>query len=167
MSKPRKGRLRLMQLFKKHPVRQHRDSGMTLPELLVSVTLTGILMSSLALATNVMLSNHDNTLGRANNARAEQNVGLFMPTDLASSESENTDPDAVPCGPESGPDHLFGTADDIAAAACPPGAAVGGSHGLLLTWTGSVVIAGNAVGTVTKVSYRVVLVGTEYQLVRV
>src|SRR4029079_3805891 len=91
MSKPRKGRLRLMQFFKKHPVRQHRDSGMTLPELLVSVTLTGILMSSLALATNVMLSNHDNTLGRANNARSEQNVGLFMPTDLAYSEAENTD----------------------------------------------------------------------------
>src|SRR3954447_7459606 len=100
MSKPRKGRLRLMQFFKKRRrTQQHRDSGMTLPELLVSVTLTGILMSSLALATNVMLSNHDNTLGRTNNSRSEQNVGLFMPTDLASSESEDTDPAAQPCGP--------------------------------------------------------------------
>src|SRR4051812_14611637 len=168
MSKPRKGRLRLMQFFKKRrTTQQHHDSGMTLPELLVSVTLTGILMSSLALATNVMLSNHDNTLGRANNSRSEQNVGLFMPTDLASSESENTDPDAVPCGPESGADHLLGTADDVPAPPCPPGAVIGGSNALLLTWTGSVVIGGNAVATLTKVSYRVVLVGTEYQLVRV
>src|SRR3954470_22145572 len=152
MSKPRKGRLRLMRFFKKHPTRQHRDSGMTLPELLVSVTLTGILMSSLALAVDVMLSNHDSTLGRANNARSEQNVGLFMPTDLASSESENTDPDAVPCGPESGADHLLGTADDVPAPPCPPGAVIGGSNALLLTWTGSVVIGGNAVATLTKVS---------------
>src|SRR4051794_31593015 len=168
MSKPRKGRLRLMQFFKKRrTTQQHHDSGMTLPELLVSVTLTGILMSSLALATNVMLSNHDNTLGRANNSRSEQNVGLFMPTDLASSESENTDPDAVPCGPESGADHLLGTADDVPAPPCPPGAVIGGSNALLLTWTGSVVIGGNAVATLTKVSFRVVLVGTEYQLVRV
>src|SRR3954465_9229306 len=139
MSKPRKGRLRLMQFFKKHPVRQHRDSGMTLPELLVSVTLMGILMSSLALATNIMLSNHDNTLGRANNSRSEQNVGLFMPTDLASSESENTDADAVPCGTESGPDHLFGTADDVPQPPCPAGITIDGSNALLLTWTGSVV----------------------------
>ena len=157
-----------MQFFKQHPARQHRDSGMTLPELLVSVTLTGILMSSLALATDVMLSNHDNTLGRANNSRSEQNVGLFMPTDLASSESENTDADAVPCGPESGPDHLLGTADDIPQPACPVGANVGGSNALLLTWTGSIVGAdGNPQDTTTKVSYRVVLVGTEYQLIRV
>ncbi|MEP7045964.1 MAG: hypothetical protein ABI949_04760, partial [Ilumatobacteraceae bacterium] len=140
---------------------------MTLPELLVSVTLTGILASTLALATNVMLSNKDNTMGRANNSRSEQNVGLFMPIDLASSESENTDPDAMPCGPTSGADHVLGTADDVPAPACPPGAVLEGSNALLLTWTSSVVVAGNPVVTTTLVSYRVVLVGAEYQLLRV
>ncbi len=125
---------------------------MTLPELLVSVTLTAILATTLAVATNVMLSNRDNTMGRANNSRSEQNVGLFMPTDLASSESEDTDPAAVPCGPTP---------------ACPAGALVDGSNALLLTWTSSVIVAGNPVTTTTKVSYRVVLVGSEYQLIRV
>ena len=132
--------------------RQHRDAGMTLPELLVSVTLTAILATTLAVATNVMLSNRDNTMGRANNSRSEQNVGLFMPTDLASSESEDTDPAAVPCGPTP---------------ACPPEALIEGSNALLLTWTSSTVVAGNPVTTTTKVSYRVALVGSEYQLIRV
>ena len=132
--------------------------------MLVSVTLMGVLMTTLALSVNVMISNHDNTLGRANNARSEQNVGFFMPTDLASSESEDTNPDAVPCGTESGPDHVPGTADDVAGPACPAGIVLDGSNALQLTWTGSVVIGGNAVATLTKVSYRVQLVGTEYQL---
>jgi hypothetical protein len=165
MCKARKGRF-LMRFFQKraHP---QRDAGMTLPELLVSITLTGVLMTTLAMATNVMLSNKANTLGRANNSRSEQNVGLFMPTDLASSESESTDPAAQPCGPDSGPDHIMGTADDIPAPPCPLGALTGGSNALLLTWTSSVVVAGNPVVTTTKVSYRVILVGTEYQLIRV
>ena len=42
-----------------------------------------------------------------------------------------------------------------------------GSNALQLTWTSSVVVAGNPVVTVTKVSYRVMLVGAEYQLIRV
>jgi prepilin-type N-terminal cleavage/methylation domain-containing protein len=155
-----------MQSFSKR-ARQHRDAGMTLPELLISVTLTGILATTLALATNVMLSNKNNTLGRANNSRSEQNVGLFMPTDLASSESENTDPWAVPCGPTAGPDNTLGTADDVAAPACPPGAVLAGSNALLLKWTSSTIVAGNPVTTTTLVSYRVALIGTEYQLLRV
>jgi hypothetical protein len=139
---------------------EHRDAGMTLPELLISVTLTGVLAGTLALATNVMLSNRENVLGRANNSRSEQNVGFFMPTDLASSESEDTDPWTVPCGPEAGPDHL-------PAPPCPPGAMTGGSNALQLTWTSSVIVAGNPVTTTTKVSYRVVFLDAEYQLVRV
>jgi prepilin-type N-terminal cleavage/methylation domain-containing protein len=145
--------------------KQHTDAGMTLPELLVSVTLTAILASSLAVATNVMLSNRDNTIGRANNSRSEQNVGLFMPTDLASSESENTDPWSTACV-TAGPDAKIGTPDDVAAA-CPPGGSSEGSNALLLTWTSSTVIGGTAVKTTTLVSYRVVVVGTEYQLIRV
>ncbi|MEY2582539.1 MAG: hypothetical protein QOE09_2388 [Ilumatobacteraceae bacterium] len=155
-----------MKLSKKRR-QQRADLGMTLPELLVSVTLTAILATSLALATNVMLSNKDNVLGRANNSRSEQNVGLFMPTDLASSESEDTAPDAVPCGPTSGPDHLLGTADDIPAPPCPSGANIGGSNALQLTWSSSVIVGGNPVNTTTKVSYRVLLVGAEYMLIRV
>ncbi|MEY2445263.1 MAG: hypothetical protein QOE00_1843, partial [Ilumatobacteraceae bacterium] len=165
MSRGRKGRL-LMHIFRKRSG-GHEDAGMTLPELLVSVTLTGVIAASLAMTVNVMVSNRASTMGRANNARSEQNVGLFMPTDLASSESEDTDPWAVPCGPTAGPDHLLGTADDVPAPACPAGALIEGSNALQLTWTSSVVVAGNPIVTITKVSYRVLLVGTEYQLIRV
>jgi hypothetical protein len=128
---------------------------MTLPELLVSVTLTAILATSLAVATNVMLSNRDNTMGRANNSRSEQNVGLFMPTDLASSESEDTEP-RVDTMPDGGTDGKIGTSDDVAAV--PSGRSSEGSNALLLTWTSSVVVGGNPVTTTTLVSYRVLQV---------
>ena len=123
---------------------------MTLPELLISVVLTGILIASLAMSITVVYRQSDNTEGRVNNARSEQNVNIWMPADLASAETVDTTPQAVPCTGN-----------------CPPGANVGGTNALMLTWTGTVSQGGVAVPTLTKVSYRYVLVGTEYQMIRV
>src|SRR5258706_10072612 len=141
MSKGRKGRLHMR--FFHLRARPEGDKGMTLPELLVSITLTGVLLTSLAMTANGMISNRANTFGRTNNSRSEQNVGLVMPTHLASSESEDTDPWAVPCGPTAGADNTLGTADDVPAPPCPVGALIQGSNALQLTWTSSVGVAGN------------------------
>ncbi|MBK5331891.1 MAG: VWA domain-containing protein [Ilumatobacteraceae bacterium] len=124
---------------------------MTLPELLISVALTGILIASLSMSITVIYRQSDNTSGRANNARSEQNVNIWMPADLASAESVSTDPAASPCAPN-----------------CPAGADVGGTNALMLTWKGTVPgSGGTSVPTETKVSYRYVLVGIEYQMIRV
>ncbi len=60
---------------------------MTLPELLISIVITGMVMAGLMAAATVMLRQVDNTEGRTNNARSEQNINLWMPTDLTSAES--------------------------------------------------------------------------------
>ncbi|MCU1361879.1 MAG: hypothetical protein JWN99_3168 [Ilumatobacteraceae bacterium] len=121
-------------------------------ELLISVSLTGIVVASLGMATTVILRQTDNTRGRTSNARSEQAIGIYMPTDLSSAETVDTTPQAVPCGP---------------APACPAGTTLTGSNALMLTWTGSVFINNAVVATQTKVSYRVTQVGTEFQMVRV
>jgi hypothetical protein len=132
---------------------------MTLPELLISVSLTGLLVTSLAMTSSVILRTHDNTEGRTNNARSEQNVGVWMPTDLASAETVDTEAVAAPCG---------ATAAHPTFAACPAGVDLGGSNTLLLVWHGSTTdSSNNAVGTTTVVSYRYELIGDEYVLNRV
>jgi hypothetical protein len=127
---------------------------MTLPEVLVAMTVTGLVAASLAMASSVLLRQTDNTSGRSNNARSEQNVGVYMPGDLASAEQVDTTPGAMPCGPSP---------------ACPASADTSGSNALMLTWTGQEFdVATNAViNTVTKVSYRVTVVSGEYRLLRV
>ena len=76
----------------------HADSGMTLPELLISVIVTGTLVTGLAVAATVVLRQGDNNKGRLNNSRSEQSVGLWMPADLASAEYVDTNPASSPCG---------------------------------------------------------------------
>jgi hypothetical protein len=129
---------------------------MSLPELLIAITVLGIVVASLSMVSTVILRQVDNTAGRTNNARSEQNVGTWMPTDLASAENVSTDPHAVPCGP---------------VPACPPSANVGGSNALQLSWAGSIANAstgGQAWPTLTVVSYRVVQnADGEFQLLRV
>lgn len=116
-----------------------RDDGMTLPELLIGIMVTGTLTAAMAMATTVILRQSDNSEGRLNNSRSEQNVGLWMPADLASAEDVDTTPGASPCG-----------------ASCPAGVNVGGSNALMLSWTGY--IAGDTVPIPvrTTVSYRYV-----------
>ena len=129
-----------------------RDKGMTLPEVLISVALTGMVCAALAMSITVVLRQTDNTGGRVNNARSEQSVSLWMPADLASADSVDTLPGALPC-----------------TLPCPPGANIGGSNALMLTWTSQVfdTATGLPVVTTTKVSYRYMQIGAEWVMVRV
>ena len=141
----------MSKLFLRRRVRDgERDAGMTLPEVLITMVIMGTLMSALIGATTVILRQQDNSSGRLNNARSEQNVGIWMPSDLASAEDVVTDPAASPCGTQ-----------------CPPGISLGGSNTLMLSWSGSIPGATTSIPTRTTVSYRYVQVGTEFQIIRV
>lgn len=128
------------------------DSGMTLPEVMISVLLTSILIAALSMSITVVLRQSANTTGRVNNARSEQNVSLFMPSDLASADSVDTHAESLPC-----------------TLPCPPAANLGGSNALMLTWVSQTFDSGtgNPVSTTTKVSYRYMQSGNEWVLVRV
>ena len=139
-----------MNLRRAASVRTHRDAGMTLPEVLVSMAITGVLVAAMAMAATLVIRQADNNTGRINNVRSEQSVGIWLPSDLASAELVNTDPAASPCG-----------------TACPPGLLDSGSNALMLTWSGSVPGVTASIPTTTTVSYRYVLQGTEYAIVRV
>ncbi len=58
-------------MYKKGRISRMRDDGMTLPEVLISVVLTGMLCASLAMSITGVLRQTDNTTGRVNNARSE------------------------------------------------------------------------------------------------
>ncbi len=77
---------------------RRRDAGMTLPELLIAVTVSALIAGVLATSIIVTLRQQDNTEGRLNVARAEQMVSMWMPADLASAEAVDTSPEATPCG---------------------------------------------------------------------
>ena len=131
-------------------VRRHRDSGMTLPELLIAVLLMGTLVAAMAVATTVVVRQSDNSEGRLNNSRSEQSVSFWVPTDLASAEVVNQEANASPCG-----------------AQCPTNVNVGGSNALMLSWQSSTPGATEAIITYTKVSYRYVQIGDEFVILRV
>lgn len=135
-------------------LRSRRDAGMSLPEVLIAALVMGMMTTSLAMATRVIIEQADNTEGRTNNARSEQNVGMFMPADLASAEDVDTEPATRPCGPDP---------------ACPAGVDLSGSNAVMLTWRGQEFDVGSnsMIATITNVSYRVVDVDGEFRLVRV
>ena len=129
----------------------NRDRGMTLPEVMISVTITGMLVAAMATATSVILAQADNSQGRINNSRSEQSVSLWMPTDLASAEDVNTDASASPCG-----------------TLCPSNVNVSGSNALMLSWTGSIAGTTESIPTQTSVSYRYIQTADlEWQVIRV
>lgn len=133
------------------PNRARRDQGVTLIELLVGITLMALLTTALCGGLVVILRQSGNTNGRLNNSRSEQAVDTYLPTDLASASAVT-----------------IGAGDSPCEAACPTGVNVDGSSALMLTW--DTVIFNGTTGTTTKytrVSYRYVLVGSDWQLVRV
>jgi prepilin-type N-terminal cleavage/methylation domain-containing protein len=138
------------------PARQtavrRRDAGMTLPELLISITLTGLLASVLAAALTVTLKQASSTEGRANVARAESSIDTWLPADLASTDVNDTtlpavsvDPAATPCGTCIGID-------------------MSGTNALQLAWESR--DASGAI-VVTKVQYQYIEVAGEWQLRRI
>jgi prepilin-type N-terminal cleavage/methylation domain-containing protein len=60
------------------------DAGFTLPELLITVAVFGLVVVVLAAAITVVLRNHAAADGRLNVARGEQSIDTWMPADLAS-----------------------------------------------------------------------------------
>lgn len=124
--------------IKSRPMRVRLDRGMTLPELLVCVTMMGLIVTVLSSAIVVTLRQQSSTEGRLNVARAEQSVGLWMPADLSSADEVDTDPGATPCG----------------ASMCQPGDIdlSRGSNVVMMTWTVDSDHNGN--GLMTKVSYH-------------
>ncbi len=110
------------------------DSGMTLPELLVSVMVVGVIVTALATSLTVVFRQQPANEGRFNVARAEQTIGMWVPADLASAVTVDTNPAASPCGNS-----------------CPGNVALNGSTAMLLTWTTT---SAAGVTTTTKVAYH-------------
>jgi prepilin-type N-terminal cleavage/methylation domain-containing protein len=142
---------KLAQIARRAALRR-RDAGMTLPELLISITLTGLLASVLAAALTVTLRQASSTEGRANVARAESSIDTWLPADLASTNVNNTTlpavnvlPDATPCGTCIGID-------------------MSGTNALQLAWESR--DASGAI-VVTRVQYQYIEVAGEWQLRRI
>lgn len=124
-----------------------RDSGMTLPELLISIIVLGMVIAVLTAGVSVTLKQNENSRGRVEVARWEQNLGMWLPDDLTSAlaDSLSTSPSDTPCG---------------AGAATCDGIAMAGSNALAMNWIDD--------GVTTTVSYRYQPDGpTAYGLFRV
>ncbi|MGB8860650.1 MAG: VWA domain-containing protein [Ilumatobacteraceae bacterium] len=144
-----------------------RDAGMTLPEVLISIVILGTLMTAMVGATTVILRQQDNSVGRLNNSRSEQNVGIWLPSDLASAELVRPEAERKPCA-DSVPDLTDPLKPPLVIPGpCPAGINVGGSNALMLSWTGTVAGSTDAIPTRTTVSYRYVEVDGEFQIIRV
>lgn len=122
---------------------------MTLPELLVSVAIIGLIAVALSGAVVVTLRQQDNTEGRLNVARAEQSISMWIPADLSSADSVDTDPGSSPCG----------------ATVCDGIDLSTGSNVLLLSW--STTDGGPMVTTNVSYHFRPNAAGTAFELLRV
>ena len=110
--------------------RRAGDAGMTLPELLISISIMGIIIGVISSALIVTLRQQDATEGRINVARSEQSVGLWLPGDLASAGVVSVEPDWSPCG-EIEVDGVWQPTGDV----CPPLGLPAGSNALMLGWS--------------------------------
>lgn len=111
------------------------DRGMTLVELLVAIGMIGLLATVLSSAIVVTLRQEDNTSGRLNVARQEQQVSLWVPADLSSADTVDTSPWITPCG----------------ATVCDGIDLSGGSNVMMLSWSTD---NGDGTTTDTNVSYH-------------
>jgi hypothetical protein len=111
---------------------------MTLPEVLVSITVSAILLGAMSSAIVVVTQQTDNNEGRINNSISEQSINYWMPGDLASAEEVYPKAEEVPCFP---------------AEPCLPDYTIG-SNALLLVWTGTEIVGGVPTDMTTRVSYR-------------
>jgi prepilin-type N-terminal cleavage/methylation domain-containing protein len=132
------------------PAHPHPDRGFTLVELLVVVVVTGLLVASLGALTTVIFRQQAGTASRLDLARAEQSLGLWLPTDLASADTVDPSPNATPCG-----------------SLCPLVEATAGSNAVMLTWKTLENAGPPMVERETNVSYRYMASGPKYAIVRV
>ena len=69
--------------------------GMTLPELLISIVVLGVVISVLMAGVSVTLRQGADTSGRIDVARWEQNLGMWLPDDLSSASTITVDPERL------------------------------------------------------------------------
>ncbi len=127
-----------------------RDQGFTLPELLATIVITGLIVTSIAQGIVLVLRQHTNDSGRLDNAITDQSLALWLTPDLVSAEASDTSPDALPCTQP-----------------CPAGAETGGSNALALKWQTLTNTNGIVIEVVRQVSYRYLQRDGTYQIVRV
>lgn len=128
-----------------------RDRGLTLVELLLSVSLLVVVMTAMSSTIVVTLRQTDNTEGRLRVASGEQLVGMWLPADLASASKVDTSPSANPCAPVT----------------CPPEGQVTGSNALMLEWVTKESTGVSVVERITRVAYVYTERNGDYVLVRV
>jgi prepilin-type N-terminal cleavage/methylation domain-containing protein len=75
---------------------RHRDAGMSLVELLVSIVISGTLVTAIALGFSVIARNHQPTLDRVAESKDISFIQAWIPVDLASSVTVDTSPTAQP-----------------------------------------------------------------------
>ena len=110
--------------------RRAGDAGMTLPELLIAITILGLLVAVISSALVVTLRQESSTMGRLNVARSEQSVGMWLPGDLASAGVVSVEPDWSPCG-QIEVDGVWSPTG----VECPPLGLPAGSNALMLGWS--------------------------------
>jgi len=76
----------------RHPRRATRDSGFTLPELLVSITVAGTMLASVCAALIVVLKTAPQAEQRVAVSKDISFVQTWLPVDLASASATNTEP---------------------------------------------------------------------------
>ena len=103
---------------------------MTLPEVLIAITVLGILLATISTALIVTLRQQSSTEGRLNVARSEQSIGMWLPGDLASAAAISVEPDWTPCGHIEVDGEWVETGD-----VCPPSGLPAGSNALMLGWS--------------------------------
>lgn len=123
------------------------DVGMTLTELLIAVSMMGLLAVTVSAALTVTLKTQGASEGRLNVARAEQSVDTWMPADLASAVTATDLPGDWPC-----------------TAPCPGGVDLDGSNALLLTWPSASGVGDTVVSYIYRVSDAA---NDKYELVRI
>lgn len=145
---------------------------MTLVELLVTVSLLGLVAAVISAAIVVVFRTTDSTEGRLNLARSEQAFTTWMPTDLAAVNLE-VSPTPDPDGND--PYHVVSgfVPVDVGASAqpcggdvgCPSGFSASGVNQLTLRWR--TLTTPGPVAVQTNVSYRLVDAGDgTFELVR-
>ncbi len=132
------------------PTNKQRERGFSLIEVMMTTAVIGMVMAVVATALVLTIRQQANTAGRLNVARGEQNLGTWLPADLASGEEVSIDPAASPCGAD-----------------CPAGTIVRGSNAIMLTWSSLGAGATSSVETTIKVSYRYAELAGTYILERV
>ncbi len=131
-----------------------RDAGMTLPELLIVISVMGLLVTVIAAAITVSFRTIGGTEGRVNVARAEQAIDTWLPADLTSTDvtdmalpAVDTDPAASPCG-------NCGSID------------LSGANALQLAWK-TTLPGSPPVDVITRVQYQYIQVDGEWQIQRI